>query len=93
MEKKYSQNKRAGELCGMRPTGGTPIDFPCELGYRCPVCLNDWDEGLNWSEYFSFLWCEKCNFDYPVVLCIKDPKQATEAYLDIIKELKVTSTP
>ena len=36
-----SKNQRAEEVCGRRvPEGETvlPFDFPCELGYECPVC-------------------------------------------------------
>lgn len=50
--------------------GVVAIDFPCELGYRCPVCNFKNDEQLVWSEYASFLWCERCNFDYPSALCV-----------------------
>lgn len=33
-----SKNERAETLMGRRPEG-IPFDMPCELGYRCPVCL------------------------------------------------------
>jgi hypothetical protein len=64
-----SKNERAGKLFGMRPSG-IPIDCPCELGYQCPKCRIVWDETLEWSEYNSFLWCPRCDFDYPSALCV-----------------------
>jgi hypothetical protein len=70
-----SKNERAEKLVGKRPTNVVPFDFPCELGYRCPKCKVDWDETLQWSEYNLFIWCEKCNFDYPSVLCVNIDKE------------------
>lgn len=71
-----SKNDRAGKLMGLRPTNIIPFDQPCELGYRCPVCLvpavvdGEFDERLTWSEYEGFLWCAVCDYDYPSALCI-----------------------
>lgn len=71
-----SRNSLAGEVMGLRPRDVIPFDQPGELGYRCPVCLNEsevdgeFDERLQWSEYNAFLWCEVCNYDYPSVLCV-----------------------
>lgn len=96
-----SKNQRAEEVCGRRvPEGETvlPFDFPCELGYECPVCRKEWDEDLQWSEYRSFLWCATCNFDYPTPLCVplgraKDSDymnlgrdDAVKVYLDCIED-------
>ena len=76
MSKLTSTNERAGKLMGYRPEGVIPFDQPCELGYRCPVCLvpamvgDEYDLRLHWSEYNGFLWCYVCDFDYPSVMCI-----------------------
>lgn len=94
----FSQNERAGQVCGFRPTDVVPIDQPCELGYHCPVCQYDtltdgnYDERLHWSEYRTFLWCQVCNVDYPSVLCAPTPAEATKIYLDVLEE-KAVSTP
>lgn len=85
MVEQYSANERAEAIVGRRITkeqeergGVVPFDCPCEIGYRCPVCKIDWDESLQWSEYASFLWCERCNFDYPSALCVPLDKQPIE---------------
>lgn len=65
----YSKNDRAESVMGTRAPG-IAFDLPCELGYQCPVCRMKWDEGLAWSEYNSFVWCSKCNFDYPSAMCV-----------------------
>jgi hypothetical protein len=76
---KYSKNKLAEEIVGLRdiPENAIPFDQPCELGYHCPVCKYDhiskegnFDERLLWSEYNAFIWCRVCNRDYPSCLCI-----------------------
>lgn len=64
----YSVNEIAEQVMGLRPEG-VAIDLPYELGYQCPICKIS-SEGLHWSEYNSFLWCETCNYDYPSVMCI-----------------------
>ena len=71
-----STNERAESLMGRR-SGGFPIDQPCELGFRCPVCLvpamdhdGEPNDLLQWSEYNGFLWCPECDKDYPSALCI-----------------------
>lgn len=72
----FSSNERAEQIMGRRPTNVVPIDLPCEMGYRCPVCLvpaivgGDFDQRLTWSEYEGFLWCEVCNVDYPSAFCV-----------------------
>ena len=68
-EENDSKNERARELCDMRKVG-TPIFEPGELGYACPLC-GCCGSCLRWSEYKSFLWCEKCNLDIPSCLCVK----------------------
>lgn len=75
----YSKNERAERIMGTREPG-IAFDLPCELGYWCPTCRVKWDEGLAWSEYSSFLWCERCNFDWPSAMCVQldaspDPKR------------------
>jgi hypothetical protein len=99
-----SKNERAEQLMGLRyPPGTTPgliVNHPCEEGYRCPVCKIDWDEDLWWSEYRAFLWCPRCNIDYPSVLCIPldaqpdpdrpwrnaGPAMATDVYLNTVRD-------
>lgn len=70
MSAPYSTNARAERVMGRRAPG-IAFDCPCELGYACPVCKIAWDEELTWSEYRSFLWCPRCNFDYPSALCVR----------------------
>lgn len=71
-----SKNERAEKVVGLRPTGYQPLDYPCELGYHCPVCKykaivkGNYDERLEWSEYNGFIWCRVCNKDYPSCLCV-----------------------
>ena len=54
---------------GMRPDG-TPIDFPQEIGYRCP----SGHSSLQWSEFNKHIWCDKCKMDFFYADCflIKD---------------------
>lgn len=100
----FSVNERAERLLGRRDANG-PIgiflDWPVELGYQCPVLGHQQTEAditvlvpptLHWSEYNAFLWCEKCNRDYPSALCTglstDDPAQlerAIDVYLDTIE--------
>ena len=101
MEKEISKNERAEKLLGKRPQG-QPIDYPCELGYKCPVCKyelitdGNYDERLQWSEYTTFLYCYTCNKDYPSVLCMPDIDRAIDIYLDCIEasmRLNENATP
>lgn len=95
MEKKrYSKNERAERLVRKRITDGIIIDFPAEIGYHCPVCeykqeddKGNYDERLDWSEYNGFIYCHKCNKDYPSCLCMPDKEKAVEIYLDCIEDL------
>ena len=86
-----SKNERAEKIVGLRPTGVQPIDFPCELGYHCPVCKyelivgGNYDERLYWSEYNGFIYCYTCNKDYPSALCMPDINRAIEIYLDCVE--------
>lgn len=81
----------AERIVGMRPNIGTPIDFPCEHDYHCPVCKyenvvnGNFDERLHWSEYEGFLWCDVCNKDYPTAICAPTPDEATKVYLATVR--------
>ena len=100
-----SKNNRAKELVGLRKEGfgknAIIIDFPCELGFHCPVCKykqeinGEYDERLEWSEYNGFIWCSVCNRDYPSVLCQKNIEKAIDVYLDCIEEVieRIKSNP
>jgi len=92
---KYSINEQAELLVGKRQNiNGIIIDFPCELGYHCPKCKykqvtgGEYDIRLHWSEYNGFIWCEKCNKDYPSCLCMKDLDRATSIYLSCVRDAK-----
>lgn len=90
-----SKNPKALGVCGLRPSGCQAIDQPCELHYHCPVCKypistpkDGYDERLNWSEYETMIWCEKCNRDYPSCLCCgSDVQTAIDVYLDSVQHL------
>ena len=73
------------QIMPLRPTGKTPLEYPVELGYVCPVCKNnegDYDDlRLYWSEYECFLWCYTCDRDYPSCLCMPDIDTAIEIFL------------
>jgi hypothetical protein len=93
MNKNYSVNQEAGKIMGLRRTDVISIDWPCELGYHCPVCkyenLKDgnYDTRLEWSEYNAFIWCSVCNRDYPSCLCLpKDPVRAISVFLESVKD-------
>lgn len=90
----YSKNERAEKIVGYRGNkghiDGIIFDFPCELGYVCPVCKNEqWDERLEWSEYNGFVYCSVCNKDYPSVLCQPDIDKAIEIYLKCIEDTQI----
>lgn len=96
MKKTTSKNKEAEKVCGLRPTGKTPFDLPCELDYCCPIChpkTRQFDETLDFSEYDFFMYCPNCNIDIPSMLCLRaDTKEAVEIYtkrfLGIIHQVK-----
>lgn len=89
----YSENKRAEKVMGLRPTDGLSIDFPVELGYKCPVCdyvpevNGEYDERLSWSEYNGFIYCHVCNKDYPTALCCTDIDKAIEVFINTVEAL------
>jgi len=91
-EVSISKNDYAESIVGKRPTGFTPIDFPCELGYHCPTCKyenldhGEYDLRLYWSEYEGFLYCYTCNKDYPSALCMPDVDRATKIFLDTVRD-------
>lgn len=72
----WSTNPAAEHIMGRRLTaeqqqhGVIAFDQPSELGYQCPVHREPGDSRLEWSEYRAFLWCERCNVDYPTALCV-----------------------
>jgi hypothetical protein len=98
-----SKNERAGLIMGLRmegmPEHAMFIDFPCELGYHCPVCKyeltvdGNYDERLEWSEYNSFLWCGVCDKDYPSALCLPDIDGAIDIFLASVEQAKTRGTP
>lgn len=51
------------ENYGMRDEGN-PIDFPQELGYRCPKG----HANLTWSEFKDHIWCYECEKDFHYAL-------------------------
>lgn len=106
MKPEVSKNERAEKLMGRRLSkeseerGVVPLDFPCELGYWCPTHRIEVDETLYWSEYAGFLWCEKCNRDWPSALCVRidaepdparnwynaGPDAAVRVFLDTVEQ-------
>lgn len=95
----YSENKRAEKLMNLRVDPNVarlviPIDEPCELGFKCPICEyevavdGEYDERLAWSTYKAFMWCCVCNKDYPSVLCMPDVDKATDIFLSCISDAK-----
>lgn len=103
MSKQYSVNERAEKLVGLRaeylPENAIIFDFPCELGYHCPVCKyelvtdGEYDERLEWSEYQGFIWCRVCDKDYPSALCMPDIDKAIETYLDTVEQALRRANP
>jgi len=55
---KYTDEQLA-EKFGRRGDGN-PIDFPEELGYRCPKGHSN----VTWSEFCDHIWCYVCEKDY-----------------------------
>ena len=84
---KYSTNNRAKEIVWLRNVSpnAIAIDLPIELWYKCPVCKIE-SEDLLWSEYNGFLWCEKCDKDFPSCLCMPDIDNAINIYLNCVQE-------
>lgn len=103
----YSTNEKAEQVMGRRRTDVVFFDYPCELGYRCPVCAVQWDEALEWSEYRGFIWCPRCDRDYPSCFCVPvnaDPNperphdyagwdDAVKVFLDIVQDAKSAEDP
>lgn len=105
MNNEYSTNERAAKLVGLR-TDDYPkdarvmaFDMPGELGYECPIHQTAYDGDIEWSEYKGFIWCARCNKDYPSCLCIplkgmKSLERATQTYLDCIEAvIAANNTP
>ena len=82
-----SKNERAKQIVGLRIDEGLALDFPWELGFKCPVCGED-GEKLHWSEYETFIWCMTCDKDYPSVLCMPEIDDAIGLYLNSVDYLK-----
>ena len=94
----YSTNALAEKIVGKREPliNAIPFDQPCELGFHCPVCKYDlvtkegeFDERLQWSEYNSFLWCRKCDKDFPSALCQPNIDKAIDTYLHAVHEAQL----
>jgi len=95
MGNEYSKNELAEKIVGKRsPVNGIIFDQPCELGYHCPVCKyeqtinGEFDLRLQWSEYNGFIYCEKCNKDFPSSLCQPDIDLAIGTYLICVSKAK-----
>ena len=93
---KYSKNTRAEKIVWLRdlPKNAIIFDFPCELGYHCPVCKYksivkwNYDLRLDWSEYNWFLYCNVCNKDYPTCFCHTDMDKKIDLFLDFVNYTK-----
>ena len=79
------------EIMPLRTPGKTPLNYPVEEGFVCPICKNkagDYDDlRLWWSEYECFLWCYKCERDYPSCLCQPDIDEAIRIFLASVKQM------
>ena len=90
----YSKNEMAEKIVGKRVVTGLAFDQPCELNYHCPVCEyelitnGEFDDRLDWSEYNGFIWCSKCNRDYPSALCMPNIDEAIKIYLQCVNDAK-----
>jgi hypothetical protein len=82
----YSTNDKAEQVMGRRPTDGVSIDSPAELGYICPLDGND--AIIEWSEYNGFIWCAKCNKDYPVDMCMPGIDKSIDVFLATVAHAK-----
>ena len=91
----YSKNERAEKAVGIRNISPNTIifDFPCELGYFCPVCREDKDVSLQWSEYNGFIWCPRCDRDFPSAICTDNIDRAIEIYLTCVEDAKGIEKP
>lgn len=91
-----STNKRAERLLWKRYIRPNVIiiDYPCEVGYHCPVCeyehMFDWnyDDRLEWSEYNGMIWCSVCNKDYFSFQCLSDIDKQIEMILDTMEDVR-----
>jgi hypothetical protein len=96
---KYSTNELAEKVMGKRDIKPHVVIFdqPCELGYHCPVCKyetvtdGEYDERMEWSEYNGFIWCSKCNKDYPSALCQPDIDRAIRTFLETVHDAKINA--
>lgn len=79
-------NKKIKEVAEKWENNGVFLEYPQELGHRCPICKNK--SGLTWSEYKWFEWCKKCERDIPIVLCIPDVDKAINHFLILYEKLK-----
>lgn len=82
---KTERNPDAAKMLGTyRNFGGNPskgVEDSC----KCPSCGSN---GLKDSPYIGMVYCEECNYDYPVFLTIEDPKEATRAYITYFGEVR-----
>lgn len=87
MSNDFFTDDQLKEKFGMRPTGGTPLFAPIELGWVCPI--NDHHE-TEWSEFRDHLWCYDCEKDYFILICPKivNPYASEEVVADEMASLK-----
>lgn len=91
-----SKNNRAEQLLWKRYIRPNVIiiDYPCEVGYHCPVCEYEhmfrwnYDDRLQWSEYNGMIWCSVCDKDYFAFQCVSDVDKQIEIALDIIEDIR-----
>jgi len=75
------------QVLPLREPGKTPLNWPFEEGYACPIC-HATGEQLYWSEYRGMLWCYPCKRDYPSCMClsIREIDRAIEVFLLTVQE-------
>lgn len=86
---------KISQVLPLRPPGMTPLFWPSEEGYVCPVC-GAVGEALYWSEYRGMLWCYTCQKDYPSCLClpVSEIDKAIDIFLLSVKEaVKFATAP
>ena len=87
MDKTIPIPLKISQVLPLRETGKTPLFWPSEEGYKCPVC-GATGEALYWSEYRGMLWCYTCERDYPSCLClpVSEIDRALEIFLRTVRD-------